>query len=231
MTDKKTLTAVFCAVAAAAGYSLVPTLAGKAVQRMKPKKQGEEKVIYLTFDDGPDPRWTGRLLDLLAACGIRASFFVVADAARENPALIRRMKEEGHLIGLHSLDHHSDMIKSPLRTVREFEESLKIMEQLDAGTDYYRPPWGHVNLWTLYCLRRFGLKKVMWDVMAQDWEEDISEEEIQYRLLKRTGEGDIICLHDGRGWGDAPGRMLDALEKTIPLWIEDGFSFRRADEI
>ena len=148
------------------------------------------KTIYLTFDDGPSTEYTESLLDLLDEYQIKAAFFVVAEAAEQNPDLIR----------------------------------------LGVTPIYYRPPWGHVNLATLRLIRRLRLKKVLWHVMVQDWKEDTSREEIQYKLLKRTGRGDIICLHDGRGSDGAPGRMLAALADTIPVWLEEGWQFKRLDE-
>ena len=67
--------------------------------------------------------------------------------------------------------------------------------------------------------------------MAEDWEEDITEDDIQYRLLKRAGKGDVICLHDGRGkTPEAPARTIAALEKTIPIWLEEGYQFKLIDE-
>ncbi len=66
--------------------------------------------------------------------------------------------------------------------------------------------------------------------MAEDWEEDTTEEEIQYKLLKRAGKGDVICLHDGRQKKEAPEKMIAALEKTIPIWLEEGYQFKLIDE-
>ncbi|MEE0741757.1 MAG: polysaccharide deacetylase family protein [Emergencia sp.] len=229
-TEHKRNSALLLGAAAvsAAAYSYLPSMAGKAIHKIKRKKETE--YLYLTFDDGPDSVYTEKLLDLLAEYQIKATFFVVGAFAKESPHIIQRMQAEGHLIGLHSLSHKSAMIQSPWYTENEFAANLSILKELGVQTEYYRPPWGHVNLWTLRCLKKYRLKKVLWDVMAQDWQEEISEEEIQYRLLKRTGGGDIICLHDGRGKNEAPARMLAALEKTLPIWLEEGYQFKRIDE-
>lgn len=215
--------------AAAAGYSYIPSVCGKVKYRSMAAEK--DKTLYLTFDDGPSAAYTGKLLDLLAEYDVKATFFVVADSAKRHPELIGRMKEEGHLIGLHSLEHKSAMLQTPFYTDGEFRESLKIMKDLDIDVKYYRPPWGHVNLFTLINLKKYNLKKVLWHVMAEDWEENTTEEEIQYKLLKRAGKGDVICLHDGRGKAeDAPERMIAALEKTIPVWLEEGYQFKLIDE-
>lgn len=224
---EKLVTGLVAAVAV--GYSYVPSQIGKVANRYRRKKTN--KSVYLTFDDGPDPVYTEKLLDLLKAYNIKASFFVVAQFAEENPFLVNRMRAEGHLIGLHSLKHKSAMIQTPKYTNMEFAKSMEIMETLGVKAKYYRPPWGHVNLVTLKNLKKHSLSKVLWDVMAQDWRKDITVDEIQYKLLKRTTAGDIICLHDGRGVNDAPAKMIEALEKTIPIWLEEGYQFRKIDEI
>lgn len=214
--------------AAAIGYSYFPSEIGKIANKCRKKEK--DKSIYLTFDDGPDSVHTGNLLDLLKRYDIKATFFLVAQFAEENPLLVKRMRAEGHLIGLHSLRHKSAMIQTPRYTNMEFEKSLKIMNTLGVKTNYYRPPWGHVNLITLKNLKKYSLNKSLWDVMVQDWRKDITVDEIQYKLLKKTAAGDIVCLHDGRGENNAPARMIEALKNTIPIWIEDGYKFKRINE-
>ena len=217
---------VAAAALTAAAYSFLPSQIGK--WKYLTDDGERQKNIYLTFDDGPGP-YTGQLLDLLKDYDIKAAFFVVAQSAAEHPDLIARMQEEGHIVGVHSLNHRSAMVQTPEQTRRDLAESVEILSGLDVNVRFYRPPWGHVNWETLRQVKKMGLTKVLWHVMAQDWLEDITSEEIQYRLLKRTGRGDIICLHDGRGKEGAPGRMLEALAATIPVWLEEGWQLRRLD--
>lgn len=87
-----------------------------------------------------------------------------------------------------------------------------------------------MNWETLRQIKKLGLREVLWHVMVQDWQANMTEEEIQYRLLKRTGRGDIVCLHDGRGRKGANETMVRALEATIPVWLEEGWQFKRVDE-
>ena len=216
------------AAAMACAYSYLPSQIGKWSYRTDGGER--QKKVYLTFDDGPGA-YTAQLLDLLGSYGIQAAFFVVAESAEKYPELIARMKAEGHLIGLHSLDHSSAMLQTPRQTRMNMEKSLAILRGLGVEPVYYRPPWGHVNWETLRQVKKQGLTQVLWHVMVQDWREDISPEEIQYRLLKRTGRGDIVCLHDGRGKKEAPARMVEALAATIPIWLEEGWQFKRADSL
>ncbi|MDO5784058.1 MAG: polysaccharide deacetylase family protein [Eubacteriales bacterium] len=209
--------------AAALGYSVVPTYICKLRQRLHRSMGG--RTLYLTFDDGPDPRYTPELLDLLAEYNIKASFFVVAQSAQRNPAIIARMKREGHAICLHSLCHKNGMLQPPVSAWRDFEQAVTTMQKLGVPVRYFRPPWGHWNVISLTQLHRYGMTPVLWDVMAQDWRGDLSVKTIEERLLRRTTGGDIICLHDGRGENGAPARTIAALRRTLPRWISEGYRF------
>lgn len=215
--------------AAALSYSLLPTAIcrGKA---LLPREQQNEKIIYLTFDDGPG-EYTSLLLDLLKRHDVKASFFTVATAAEAHPDLIRRMKEEGHLIASHSLEHKNPLWQMPKKTELDFLLSAKIMDSLGVPLRYYRPPWGCFNLKTLLCLKGHGYEPVLWQVMAEDWRSDTTACEIGEKLLKRTKNGDIVCLHDGRGAIDSPLRTIGALEMVLPLWQKEGFRFLTVDKI
>lgn len=218
---------ILIGLAGAAGiYSFLPTIAERLKYKAGKLLEREMKTLYLTFDDGPHSEWTPKLLDLLNQYEIKATFFVVAEFAKQNPELIERMKAEGHVIGLHSLRHQNALTQLPGQTEDDFQQSIKILRSLGVEPKLYRPPWGQVNLATGHSVRKYELKKVLWDVMAEDWRKYTSEEAIQSKLLKRSKAGDIICLHDGRGGEGAVPRMLRALEKTIPIWKEEGYVFK-----
>lgn len=209
--------------AAALCYSVVPTYGSKLVHRLR--RPQENRTLYLTFDDGPDPVYTPQLLDLLAAHNVRASFFVVAQTAQRHPALIARMQRDGHLVGLHALRHRSGMLQPPAETCRDLRRAVCILQQLGAPARYYRAPWGHWNLACLAALRRRGLTPVLWDVMAEDWRGDTTADEIAQKLRRRTRGRDILCLHDGRGANGAPARTIAALRAVLPDWKRAGFRF------
>ncbi len=130
-------------------YSIIPTFYYKFKGTPIVNNIDEKKFLSLTFDDGPDKKYTGELLDLLKKYNIKATFFVVAKFAEENYELIKRMEEEGHTIGLHSLEHKNALLNGPLYTNKEFEESLKIMDKINVNIKSFRPPWGHLNLLTI----------------------------------------------------------------------------------
>ena len=187
--------------------------------------------ISLTFDDGPDKKYTVELLDLLKKYNIKATFFVVAKFAKENCEIIKRMEEEGHTIGLHSLEHKNALLNGPLYTSNDFKESLNIMRKLNFNIKFFRQPWGHLNLLTIINLKKYNLKLVLWDVIIGDWKANITSDEISNRLIMKSKNKSIICLHDGRGENEAPRRTIEALEKTIPIWIEEGYEFLKVGEL
>lgn len=189
------------------------------------------KSICLTFDDGPNPNYTKQLLDLLAKYNIKATFFVVASFAQKKPSIINMIINDGHSIGLHSLSHRNSMWTSPIYTKHDFQESIKIMNSLGILVNFYRPPWGLFNIFSAKYMRKYNLNLVLWDVMAQDWRGNTTSDIIAAKLLKRTKNGSIICLHDGRGTNNAPQRTIEALEKAIPVFINRGYTFVKADEL
>ena len=212
-----------CLVVLILSYSIIPTYYFKSKFKTFNKDKIKDKYMCLTFDDGPDEKYTEQLLNLLERYNIKATFFTVATFAENNPNIIKRMKEEGHTIGLHSLEHKNGLITSPIYTDKDFKGSLDIMKNLNMRVKFFRPPWGHINLRTLSNLKKYNLKLVLWDVIIGDWKGDITSDEIANRLLKESRNKSIICLHDGRGENEAPLRTIQALEQTLPIWLREGY--------
>ena len=219
--------------ASALCYSLLPSAGLKYLWKQKSRQRARggsaDRRLYLTFDDGPSREYTGRLLCLLKQYRIKASFFVVAEFAEENPDLIEWMKEEGHLVGIHSVQHKNALFRSRRFVRRDLRRSIETMEGMGIKVHYYRPPWGHLNLWTLFFIRRLGLRLILWDVMAEDWSAMETAGTIREKLIRRVFPGAVICLHDGRGAAGAPGRTIEALGESLPLLISQGYSFERMD--
>ena len=187
--------------------------------------------IMLTFDDGPDPDYTGQLLELLDRYGIKAAFFTVGAFAAANPHLIERMISAGHTVGIHSYYHRSAYLMSASRVSCDLDRSACALKDLGITPRFYRPPWGHTTKALVNSARSRGLAPVYWTVMAQDWKGNITSDEIASRLLIRTMPGSIVCLHDGRGKNRAPARTIAALEKVIPVWISEGYRFVQPEEV
>ena len=172
-------------------------------------------AVYLTFDDGPDPEWTGRVLDVLAAARVRATFFVVGRAARAAPGLVRRIASEGHEIGNHSLSHRHPW---RLREAAAREEvrggAAAIAETLGRAPRWFRPPHGRMRRCMIDEAERSGQRTVLWSVSAIDWGPLGRADEIAERLA-RVEAGDIVLMHDGRNKHNKPGELLHVLPSFL----------------
>ena len=187
------------------------------------------KVIYLTFDDGPGEH-TMELLDLLEEYDVKASFFVVTEFVEKYPEAVIRMKDDGHLVGLHSWRHRSALLASGGFTKESFSRSMKTLKKLGISPKLYRAPWGEINRETIRQTDRLGMERVYWTVMAEDWRGGQPANVTAGKLLARTGPEDVICIHDGRGSNDAPARTIEALRMVLPVWKSEGYEFRTLDQ-
>ncbi len=165
-----------------------------------PPRPGE---LALTFDDGPNPAWTPRLLDLLARHGVHATFFLVGSYAARQPGLVRQMAAAGHGIGNHSWSHPNLALSSAGRIEEElFRTSHTLEEITGAPIRFFRPPFGARRPETLRIARGMGLTPVLWNAMTSDWKNP-SAEAIAERLARkidrqeRRGRAANIVLHDG----------------------------------
>ena len=166
-----------------------------------PPRPGE---LALTFDDGPNPAWTPRLLDLLAKHNVHATFFMVGSFAQAEPALARRVADAGHLIGNHSWDH-PNLARTASAEVRNqlTRTSDTLTQILGTPVRFFRPPYGARRPAVLRIARSLGLTPVTWNAMTSDWV-DPSADHIASELTKKIdrnqqrGFATNIVLHDGK---------------------------------
>jgi peptidoglycan/xylan/chitin deacetylase (PgdA/CDA1 family) len=215
-------------------YAFLPGLISRTFGFRVFKKGRVEKEIALTFDDGPDPTYTPQLLDLLARYGAKATFFVVGSHAEGQEELLRRMKAEGHAIGIHNYVHKSNWVMRPRTVRRQIERTTEVIERaIGEQPTYYRPPWGIVNLFDYSNLGH--LQIVLWSSMFGDWRLRVGAERLKRRMLKRLRPGEVLLLHDcGMTFGadqHAPANMLIALEAYLKAGGERGYSFIGMDEM
>lgn len=210
-------------------YCILPTWFYRLFRRPDLNINHASKQIMLTFDDGPDQDYTEKVLKVLAENNIQAVFFLVAQKAAQFPELTVKIQAAGHLIGLHSLAHTSAWCKNISFMKYDFTESLNILSGLGCNVQLYRPPWGLFNLSTLYFMKRFHLKPILWTVMVQDWEKSSTAERVYQRLKSQVKDGAVICLHDsGAGTGGAvgaPEEMIIGLKRVLPELLQCGYHF------
>ncbi|MBN1423047.1 polysaccharide deacetylase family protein [Candidatus Fermentibacteria bacterium] len=155
--------------------------------------------VALTFDDGPDPRFTPKLLDALRAFHTTVTFFVSTSLAVRHPSIVRRAHAEGHAIGCHAMTHTPLAFRSRETLHRQVSDAVRGLEDvLGDSVSLFRPPYGIRSPGLHRILRSEGLRPVYWSVMAFDWRVR-SSKAIAERVLRGARPGAIVLLHDGGG--------------------------------
>ncbi|HEY6397913.1 MAG TPA: polysaccharide deacetylase family protein [Solirubrobacteraceae bacterium] len=166
--------------------------------------------LMLTFDDGPDPVWTPRLLDVLADGAARATFFPIASRAAAQPELVARMRVEGHRIGLHCHEHARHSTRSAAWGREDAAHALASLGSVGVRPSLWRTPWGDTADWTQPLARELGLILVPWSIDTHDWRGDSAE--TMFRLtVGGLQPGAIVLAHDGIG----PGALRADARETI----------------
>ncbi|MCP1422634.1 peptidoglycan/xylan/chitin deacetylase (PgdA/CDA1 family) [Paenibacillus xylanexedens] len=215
-------------------YAFIPSLISRLFGFRVFRRGRSDTQFALTFDDGPDPHYTPRLLDLLRQHQAKATFFVVGEHAASHPELIQRIHEEGHLIGIHNYIHKTNWLMRP-RTVRDqIQRTGQIIHEVTGvKTCYYRPPWGIMNLFDFFSKKE--RKIVLWSSMFEDWRSRVGAQRLTERMLKELRGGEVMLLHDrGTTLGadaHAPEQMLQALEVVLQEAERLGLQSVRVDTL
>lgn len=177
----------------------------------------EEKVIYLTFDDGPIRGLTEWVLDQLKSFNVKATFFCVGANILKNPAVFERVKSEGHVVANHTMFHTKGFKNTTGDYIREVEECKKLVEN-----NLFRPPYGQLKRGQYKALIERGYKIILWDVISYDFEH-ISEKECTENVLKNTKNGSIVLFHDNV---KAENNMKYTLPVFLQHFLERGYTFK-----
>jgi len=165
-----------------------------------PRTAGE---LALTFDDGPNPLWTSRLLEILARYDARATFFMVGKYAQQQTALVQQVAAAGHLIGSHSWSHPNLAVTSAPRVREELTRTSDTLAQIiGQPIRYFRPPFGGRRPAVLRIARELGMAPVLWNAMTNDWSEPSTNaifDRLSRRIdrLQHQGRAANVVLHDG----------------------------------
>jgi peptidoglycan-N-acetylglucosamine deacetylase len=194
---------------------------------------GTAKRIALTFDDGPNPAMTPKLLELLERYNAKATFFVVGQFARKCPEIIQEIDARGHLLANHTDTHPHLALHLGARNLIELKRCQEsVAEALAAGSGgaktmkWMRPPFGFRGPQLYGAMRQVGINGVaMWSKLCYDWKPQRSEKII--RRLKKVGAGDIVLMHDGDYLTLNADRehVLSGLEHWLPRWRDAGMEF------
>ena len=214
-------------------------LSDTAVEKGSPERDkntsatvAQEKTLALTFDDGPYPPYTERLLDVLKGKRAHATFFLVAEQAQKHPDLVRRMKEEGHTVGLHAF-RHRDFLKLAEEEKQKDQETGKKILQSITGKEplYWRPPHGFRDFSVMEAAAKQKLTVVNWSVIPRDWT-GIDKQEIYNRVTDNAENGAIVLLHDGDSPFYKASRQatVDAVAPIIDSLREKGYHLVSLEE-
>ncbi len=193
-------------------------------------REGEEKILYLTFDAGYENGNTEAILDALKKHNVKATFFVVGHFLETAPDIVKRMVEEGHTVGNHTF-HHKNMLEISEREA--FQKEMKDVEDLFysiTGTNlskYYRPPQGKYNLKNLDMAGEMGYTTFFWSLAYVDWEQDNqpSHEEALKKLTERIHPGAVVLLHS------TSKTNAEILDELITRWEAMGYRIAPLQEL
>jgi len=208
------------------------------------------RKLAITFDDGPNPAITPKLLDLLAQYNASATFFLIGRYVRECPDLVKETVARGHTVGNHTETHPNLLWQTPTQVRIELRLCHDaISHAIGAAPKWFRPPFGMRNPWVIRAARELAYSTVMWTLLPGDWREKPAEwlipriQPIAERARRGlansppasavgSGSGDILCLHDGahRQLHGDRSRTLAALQHWLPRWRDLGLEFVTIDE-
>jgi peptidoglycan/xylan/chitin deacetylase (PgdA/CDA1 family) len=178
---------------------------------------GNKKVLFLSFDDGPDPVWTPEVLAILAKHDAHATFFELGSMQAAHPGLREQVLAAGNTIGSHSITHPQLTAISPAKRRHEIFDGPR--------STCFRPPYGATNAKVRADIKAAGMVQVLWDVDPRDWARPGTNAIVQ-NILMHAHRRNIILLHDG---GGNRSQTIAALDKVLPLLKAQGYSFPAMD--
>ncbi|MBU3820892.1 polysaccharide deacetylase family protein [Flavobacteriaceae bacterium XHP0103] len=187
-----------------------------------------EKVLYLTFDDGPTPEITNWTLDTLNNYQAKATFFCIGKNIEKHPDIFKAILNEGHAIGNHTNNHlkgWKTLTSDYLANVTKAQNTIDaiIPKDFSGNTQLFRPPYGQIKPAQGKALLGQGYKIIMWDIISFDWDKNISKETCLKNVTNKATKGSIIVFHDSV---KASKNMQYALPKVLEYFSEKGYVFK-----
>lgn len=181
-------------------------------------KPRSTRVVYLTFDDGPDPRWTPQVLRVLAKHDASATFFMLGQNASAHPELVQRVRGSGHAVANHTWDHPQLTRQDPAEVRRQLERTSTALGGKDRCM---RPPYGATNDSVGSTVRESGLRSVLWDVDTNDWRRP-GARTIEDRVVRGAKPGAVVLMHDA---GGERSQTVAALDGALTRLAAKGYRF------
>ena len=180
------------------------------------RKNPSSKVIYITFDDGPVSEVTPQILDLLDEYEVKATFFCVGENVTKFPEVYAEVIRRGHRIGNHTFNHLKGIHVSETEYVGNVQEAAEYID-----SKLFRPPYGRITFKQKKKLRE-NYEIIMWDVLTQDYDKNLSSDKIMENITRYSRNGSIVVFHDSI---KAKDNVLTVLPLAIEFWKKEGFEF------
>lgn len=185
------------------------------------------KAVYLTFDDGPIPEVTPKVLDILSRYDVKATFFMVGENIDKHPEVFEQVVASGHSIGNHTYNHlkgwktpFDDYMANVAQCAEAINYQLSIINHQSSIINLFRPPYGKATLRQRRALHRMGYKLIYWDILTKDYEATRTPEAMFDLIRRETREGSIINFHDSLKSNE---RMLAVLPQVIEWLQKEGY--------
>ena len=200
-----------------------PSLLKRVFPSMVWSVSTKEKIIYLTFDDGPTPDITDWTLNLLKNYNAQATFFCIGKNVEENPETYKRIVEDGHGIGNHTHNH----LKGWRTSTKDYIENINTASHL-IKSNLFRPPYGRITPQQAKVITKKRFRIIMWTILSLDWDNTVTKEKCATNVIKNASAGDIIVFHDSV---KASRNMKYALPKVLENFSNKGYVFKRIPEL
>lgn len=180
------------------------------------RKKGSEKVIYLTFDDGPIPQITQKVLAILDSYGVKATFFCVGGNVEKYPDEYNRILDSGHRVGNHTHNHIKGFNHTKDAYLKNIQKAATFIH-----SDLFRPPYGQITPAQLRLLKQTHTV-VLWDLITRDYNAKLSPEYIMGKIKTMSRNGSIVVFHDSV---KAEKNLFAVLPQAIEFWKKEGYQF------
>ena len=193
----------------------------------------DQRIVALTYDDGPNPPDTDRLLDVLAKHNVKATFFLIGNRIERHPETVRRIIAEGHQIGNHTYSHPVLGFLPPTSVQRQIERTDNLLQQYGIAKDsVFRAPMLTRFLPVAYVLEKADRTHISCNVWSWDWTTQ-NPDKITETVLRKTKPGSIIVLHDGKAENKNANRSgtIEATDRIITVLKQDGYQFVRLSDV
>jgi peptidoglycan/xylan/chitin deacetylase (PgdA/CDA1 family) len=201
-----------------------PTVIKHIFNHWRWKFSTEEKIIYLTFDDGPTPKITKWVLDELKKYDAKATFFCLGKNVANHPNLTSAILNDGHSIGNHTHNHLNGLhTKTDEYLANVISAENTIQKVTKKMPNLFRPPYGKIKFSQSKKLRKSGYKIIMWDVLSADFDTSITTKQCLHNVIKNTENGSVITFHDSK---KAYKNLEYTLPKILKYYSEKGYVFK-----